>query len=321
MQIRPIAERTSPLTAKKVAQASVPPKRRTRIQWSYHLMLFPGLLFLIAFSYLPMAGITIAFKEYIPALGFFKSPWVGLANFKVMLVLPEIAQVFINTVSISSSEIVLLILLPVIIALMLNEVRKQWYKRTVQTIIYMPHFISWVILAGMILNLFALHGMVNNFLAAFGVKPINFMASNVWFRPIVVSSFVWTQMGFDTIVYLAALTAINPSLYEAAALDGANRWKQMIHVTIPGIMPTVVLLSALSLGNLLNANFEQVFLMYNPLVYPTGDIIQTWVYRTGLVNANFSLATAVGLLQSVIGFILIVISYRLAYKFANYRIF
>jgi putative aldouronate transport system permease protein len=284
-------------------------------------MLFPGLLFIIAFAYLPMAGITIAFKEYIPALGFFKSPWVGLENFKMMAVLPGIAQIFINTVSISSGEIVLLIVLPVILALLLNEVRQMWYKRTTQTIIYMPHFISWVILAGMVLDLFALHGLVNQMLSVLGVKPINFMASNVWFRPIVVCSFVWTQMGFDTIVYLAALTAISPSLYEASALDGATRWKQTVHITIPGMTPTIVLLSALSLGNLLNANFEQVFLMYNPLVYPTGDIIQTWVYRTGLVNADFSLATAVGLLQSLVGFILIVISYRLANRFANYRIF
>ncbi len=284
-------------------------------------MMVPGLLFVIAFAYLPMAGIAIAFKEYIPALGFFKSPWVGLENFRVMAVLPGIAQIFINTVSISSGEIVLLIVLPVILALMLNEVQKMWFKRTTQTIIYMPHFISWVILAGMVLDLFALHGLVNQFLSVFGVKPINFMASNIWFRPIVVGSFVWTQMGFDTIVYLAALTAISPSLYEASALDGATRWKQTIHITIPGMTPTIVLLSALSLGNLLNANFEQVFLMYNPLVYPTGDIIQTWVYRTGLVNADFSLATAVGLLQSLVGFILIVISYRLANRFANYRIF
>ncbi len=284
-------------------------------------MLLPGLLFLIAFAYLPMAGISIAFKEYIPALGFAKSPWVGLENFRMMAVLPGIAQIFINTISISSCEIVLLIVLPVILALLLNEVRQMWFKRSTQTIIYMPHFISWVILAGMVLELFSLHGLVNQFLSLFGTRPINFMASNVWFRPIIVGSFVWTQMGFDTIVYLAALTAISPNLYEASALDGASRWRQMLHVTIPGIRPTIVLLSALSLGNLLNANFEQVFLMYNPLVYPTGDIIQTWVYRTGLVNADFSLATAVGLLQSLVGAILIIISYRLANRFANYRIF
>ncbi len=284
-------------------------------------MLFPGLLFLIAFNYLPMAGISIAFKEYIPALGFAKSPWVGFENFRMMAVLPGIAQIFINTITISSGEIVLLIVLPVILALLLNEVRQMWFKRSAQTIIYMPHFISWVILAGMVLELFSLHGLVNQMLSLFGLHPISFMSSNVWFRPIIVGSFVWTQMGFDTIVYLAALTALNPNLYEASALDGATRWKQMMHITIPGIRPTIVLLSALSLGNLLNANFEQVFLMYNPLVYPTGDIIQTWVYRTGLVNADFSLATAVGLLQSLVGFILILISYRLANRFANYRIF
>lgn len=311
----PLGTRAKPVRTEKLL-----PNLRPKT-WSYHLMLFPGLLFLIAFGYLPMVGIAIAFKEYVPALGFFKSPWVGLENFKMMAILPGIAQIFINTVSISSSEIVLLIVLPVTVALLLNEVRKMWFKRTAQTVLYMPHFISWVILAGMVLDIFSLHGMVNQMLAAFGIKPINFLASNIWFRPIVVGSFVWTQVGFDTIVYLAALTAINPSLYEASALDGATRWKQTIHVTIPGITPTIVLLSALSLGNLLNANFEQVFLMYNPLVYKTGDIIQTWVYRTGLVNADFSLATAVGLLQSLVGFILIVLSYRLASRFANYRIF
>lgn len=313
-----------PTVSKRVLLSVSTRKRTAKVKkntWNYHAMLFPGMVFVVIFSIIPMLGSVMAFQNFTPEQGLFHSQWVGLQNFRIMAIIPDTVQIFTNTLIISVSEIVLLIVFPVLFALLLNEVGRMWFKRTVQTIIYMPHFLSWVILSGLIINLFSANGLVDQFLQLFGLHPIQFMQSNIWFRPLLIGSYTWTQFGFDTIVYLAALTAISPSLYEASAIDGANRWQQTIRITLPSMMPTIILMSTLSLGNILNANFEQVFLMYNPLVYPTVDIIDTWVYRTGLVNSQFGLATAMGLLKSVVGFVMIVASYALAKKFSNYRIF
>jgi putative aldouronate transport system permease protein len=287
----------------------------------YFLMLLPGLVWLVMFNLVPMFGIVMAFQDFNPGAGVFGSEWIGLENFEYMFLLNDSKTVLYNTVFIAVLKIIGNLIVPLVFALMLNELRLQIVKRWVQTIVYLPHFLSWVILSGILLDVFALKGPVNQLISAFGVEPVLFFGRAELFPYIIVGSDVWKEFGFNTIIYLAALTAINPALYEAAAMDGARRLQRLWHVTIPGITTTIVLLAVLSLGNVLNAGFDQVFNLYNPLVYSTGDIIDTWVYRAGLVNLQFSLATAMGLLKSVVSFILIVLSYVLASKFANYRIF
>jgi putative aldouronate transport system permease protein len=287
----------------------------------YYLMLLPGLVWLVLFSLVPMFGIVMAFQDYNPGAGIFGSEWVGLENFEYMFVLSDSRVVFFNTIYIAVLKIIGNLVVPLVFALMLNELRLQIVKRWVQTIVYLPHFLSWVILSGILLDVFAFKGPVNSILAVFGIEPVLFFARADLFPYIIVGSDVWKEFGFNTIIYLAALTGINPALYEAAAMDGATRMQRLWHVTLPGITTTVVLLAVLSLGNVLNAGFDQVFNLYNPLVYSTGDIIDTWVYRAGLLNLQFSLATAMGLLKSVVSFVLIVLSYYLASRFANYRIF
>lgn len=287
----------------------------------YYLMLLPGYLWLIVFSIVPMFGIAIAFQYFNPGKGIFYSEWAGLEHFRYMFVLKDTREVFFNTLIIAVLKIIAHLVVPLVFALMLNELRKLVLKRWIQTIVYLPHFLSWVILGGIILDLFSYNGPVNQLGAMFGFKPTLFFAQAELFPWLVVGSDVWKEFGFNTIIYLAALTGINPALYEAAGMDGAGRWKSLWHITLPGIRTTAVLLAVLSLGNVLNAGFDQIFNLYNPLVYSTGDIIDTWVYRTGLLNLQYELATAVGLLKSVIGFILISVSYFLAYRLINYRIF
>ncbi|MFC4597234.1 ABC transporter permease [Cohnella hongkongensis] len=287
-----------------------------------HLMLLPGVILVFVYSYLPLAGIAIGFQKFMPSKGLFGSPWTGLDNFHYMLNMPGIGQVVWNTFSISTMKIVFGLLVPIVIALLLNEIAAQRIKKTFQTLIYLPHFLSWIILGGVLVDILSPgHGIVNQILGLFGIKPIYFLGNNNWFPFTLVASDIWKEFGFNTIVYLAALTAINPSLYEAAYMDGAGRWKQTWHVTLPGMMPIIVLLATLSLGNVLNAGFDQVFNLYSPAVYESGDIIDTLVYRTGLVDMQYGVATIVGLFKSVISLILISFSYWAAYRFANYRIF
>lgn len=290
-------------------------------QWIYQAMLLPGMVLLFIFSIIPMFGVVIAFQNYYPSKGILGSSWVGLRNFRYMLNLPTFTQIFSNTVIIAVAKIIMGIVVPVLYSLLLTEVRRVGFKRTIQTAIYLPHFLSWVILSNIVTNIVALDGVVNGMIRFFGGKEIYFMASPEWFRWILVISDIWKEAGFGTVVYLAAITAIDPTLYEAAAIDGAGKIKRIIHVTLPGMAPTIVLMATLALGRVMDAGFDQVFNMYNPLVYETGDIIDTYVYRTGLVGAKYGLATAVGVVKSVISFVLIVLSYRLADRYAGYRIF
>ncbi|MDQ8734568.1 ABC transporter permease subunit [Paenibacillus sp. LHD-38] len=284
-------------------------------------MLLPGMVMLFIFSIVPMFGAVMAFQRFIPAKGIWGSDWVGIANFTYMFQLPDSKQIFINTIVIAIGKILLGLLVPIVFALLLNEVRLKVFKSTVQTIVYLPHFMSWVVLGTMLSMIFSYDGMVNGLLDFLGLERVMFLASNTWFRPLLILTDTWKEFGYGTIIYLAALTAINPALYESAALDGANRWKQIRSITLPGIFPTIVLLGTLSLGNVLNAGFDQVFNLYNPLVYETGDIIDTFVYRMGLINMQYSFATAIGLMKSVISFVLIILSYKLAAKYAGYKIF
>ncbi|SDW76653.1 sugar ABC transporter permease [Paenibacillus sp. CF384] len=288
---------------------------------NYHLMLLPGIIFLILFSIVPMFGIVIAFQDYQPTLGMFHSDWVGWENFTYMFSLPDSKLILVNTLVIAIMKIIAGLIVPFVFALLLHEVFSVKFKRTIQTIVYLPHFMSWVILSGVMINILSLDGIINHIVQFFGFEPIMFLQSNVWFRPIVVASDVWKEFGFSTIIYIAALTSINGNLYEAAAIDGANRYQRLKYITIPSLLPTVILLATLSLGNVLNAGFEQILNLYNPIVYQSGDIIDTYVYRAGLLETQYGLATAVGMLKSVVSLILISVSYALASRFANYRIF
>jgi len=317
-----IVTKNNDLSRKVVPKKESKREKSWKRQLPLHLMLLPGLIIIIIFNYGPMAGVVMAFQYYLPAKGFIGSEWVGWENFQYIFTMPDFSSAFWNTLKIATMKIVAGQIAPLITALLLNEVRKVLFKRTVQTLIYLPHFLSWVILSGIMIEILSPStGIVNNFLGLFGIKPIFFLGENSVFPYVLVASDVWKEFGFGTIVILAALTGINPALYEAAVVDGANRWKQTLHVTIPGIVPIIILLATLSLGNVLNAGFDQVFNLYSPVVYESGDIIDTLVYRVGLEGAQFSIATAIGLFKSVISLILISVSYFLAYRFANYRIF
>ncbi|SDX62203.1 sugar ABC transporter permease [Paenibacillus sp. CF384] len=287
----------------------------------YYLMLLPGLVWLFFYNLFPMYGIMTAFKDFNPGMGILKSPWIGLENFQYMFELDDSKIIFRNTIFIALAKMVGNLVVPLAFALMLNEVKNRLFTRAVQTVVYLPHFLSWVIVAGMMLDIFSYSGPVNQVLASFGLEKGLFFADAQIFPVLVVGSDVWKEFGFNAIIFFAALTSINPEMYEAAAIDGASQWKRLTRITLPSIIPVAVLLATLSMGNILNAGFDQIFNLYNPTVYSTGDIIDTWVYRAGLIDMQYGLATAVGLLKSVVGFVLIAASYSLAYRFANYRIF
>jgi len=287
----------------------------------YYVMLVPAFLWLIFFSIVPMFGIIMAFEDYNPGLGMLKSPFVGLENFQYMLQISDVRQAIANTVIIAVAKIIGNIIVPLTFAILLNELCLKKIKRPIQTIVYMPHFLSWVILAKIVLNIFGYTGPINQILGFFGQSPIQFFGEPSLFRPLVIGTDIWKSFGYNTVIYLAAILGIDPTLYEAAAVDGAGRFRRIWHITLPGIRMTVALLAILALGNVLNAGFDQIYNLYNPLVYSTGDIIDTWVYRYGLQNLQFSLATAVGLFKSVISLILITLGYWLADKFTGYKLF
>ena len=293
-----------------------------KYQVPLHLMLLPSVVILIVFSYIPMVGILMAFENFNPVKGFFSSPFIGLKNFEYVMYLPDVLQVLWNTVNIAFMKIVVGLVVPVIFALLLNEARNNFIKRSVQTIVYLPYFLSWVILSGIIIDILSpSEGIINYFIKSMGINPIFFLGDGRFFPYVLVVTNTWKEFGYGTIIYLAALTSIDPMLYEASVMDGANRWKQVWHITLPGIVPIIILMTTLSLGNILNAGFEQVFNLYSPVVYKTGDIIDTFVYRIGIIDAQYGVATAVGLFKSVVSFVFIVASYKLADRLANYRIF
>lgn len=296
-------------------------QRRRHKQWPYHLMMLPGMVFLILFHLVPMGGLMMAFQDFMPIKGLFGSKFVGLKNFERLFKLPTFWRVLRNTLVISVGKLVLVMVASVVFALLLNECRHIKYKRIIQTTVYLPHFLSWVILAVMFSNIFSFTGIVSQIVQLFGGEATMFMISNDWFRKILIGGEVWKEFGYGAIVYVAAITSIDPTLYEAAGIDGAGRWKKMWYVTLPSIIPTIVLMTTLNISKLLKGGFDQVFNLYSPLVYETGDIIDTYVYRMGLVDLQYSNGTAVGLFQSLIGFLLLVIAYKLADKLVGYRPF
>lgn len=305
----------------KMPQKRLSVRRKMKKELPLHLMLIPGVIVTLIYAYGPMFGIVMAFQKFQPALGFFKSKWIGLDNFDYVFHLPDFNQVLWNTFFISIMKIIFGLAVPLILALLLNEVVKPWFKRLIQTSIFLPFFLSWAVLGGIVFELFSLRGPVNSLISLFGIDPIMFMASNNWFVSIIIASDVWKGMGYNMIIFLAAIVSINANLYEAAEVDGAGKWKQMLHITLPGMSMIIILICTLSLGSVLNAGFDQILIMYNPIVYEKGDVIDTFVYRLGLFDQQYGPAAAIGLFKSVISVVLVSLSYYLAYRFSNYRIF
>lgn len=312
------------MTQKNTAIPS--PKRRrgiSRAELPLHLMLIPGIVIIFIFHYIPLGGLVIAFQRFIPAKGLFgNQKWVGLQNFEYIFSMPNTMNVLTNTVVIAGAKIVLNLIIPITVALMLNELQSSKLKRTVQTVIYFPHFLSWIIFGSIIMDLLSpQNGIVNKLLGALGTDPIFFLGDNRYFRQTIIWTDIWKNFGYGTVVYMASITSIDPTLYEAAAIDGANRWQQTRHVTLPGMRMIIVLMMVLSLGNVLNAGFDQIYNMYSPIVYETGDIIDTMVYRLGMENAKYSPAAAVGIFKSVVSMVFISASYYVADRFFDYRLF
>jgi putative aldouronate transport system permease protein len=289
--------------------------------WPLYAMLVPGLILLFIFNYTPMYGVKIAFQNYNPGLGFEKSPWVGLKNFEFLFKLPTFRLLIRNSLLIAVSKLISLQLCAIVLALLLNEIRLVWFRRGINIILYLPYFLSWVVMGGILLDMLASNGLIGQFLARYDIKSFMFLGNPSVFPLTIVFTNIWKEVGFAVIVYLASLTGIDPALQEAAAVDGANRIDRIWHIVLPGILPTIVLIACLNLGSVLEAGFDQVINLYNPSVYSTGDILDTYVYRAGLISAKYSLAAAVGLFKSLLGLVLIATSYRLAAKFAGFRVF
>jgi putative aldouronate transport system permease protein len=263
------------------------------------------LTFFLLFRYLPMVGNVIAFRRFVPGGNIFGERWVGLRYIRLFIHDPTFWNVFTNTLILGALTLLFIFPMPVVLALLLNEVRSRRLKRLVQSVSYLPHFLSIVIVAGLVLQMLALDGAVNQALRTLGGEAIPFMQRPEWFRTVYVGSEVWQTVGWGTILYLAALTTIDEDLYEAARIDGANRWRQTWHITLPGIRPTMVTLLILNIGTFMTVGFEKILLLYNPLTYPTADVISTYLYRVGIVSGSLSYAAAIGLFESVIGLILV----------------
>lgn len=288
-----------------------------------YLMLLPAVVLVAIYSYGSMAGVVIAFQKFIPARGMFgDQKWVGFQNFITLFSMPNIWPVIRNTVVIALCKVIAGVIVPVVFALLLNELRGVLTKRIFQTMVYLPHFLSWVILSGILINLLSpREGIINILLTKFGMEPVFFLGNPDVFPATMVVSDIWKTFGFGSVIYLASLTSIDPALYEAAVIDGANRWRQTWHITLPGISSMVVLMSVLGLANILNGGFDQIYNLYSPVVYSTGDILDTFVFRLGIEQAQYALSTAAGLFKSAVSLIFIVVSYYLADKLTGYRVF
>ncbi|WP_412973847.1 ABC transporter permease [Paenibacillus sp. OAS669] len=283
-------------------------------------MLLPGVLYYIVFRYFPMYGVIIAFKDFNMLEGIVGSSWADpwYKHFQTFFNSPHFSQLLLNTTLISLYKLVFGTVPPILMALLLNECRVRWFRTVVQTLTYMPHFLSWVIIYGVLIALFSQNsGLVNRWLVESGGSSIGFLTSTDYFRTILVGSEIWKDLGWGAIIYLAAMTAIDPTLYEAARVDGAGRLRMIWHITIPGIRNVIVLLLILKLGTILDAGFDQIYILYNIQVYQVADILDTWVFRTGLQQLNFSLGAAVGLFKSVIGMILVIGSNQLSKKWGE----
>ena len=305
-------------------------KRRSRKElWKYikrhkwlYAMLLPAAVYYIIFCYIPMYGASIALKDFNPRLGILGSPWVGFDVFRELFGMEKFHSVFWNTISISFTRLIFGFPFPIIIALLLNELRSHKLKKVVQTSIYIPNFISWVILGGILTNLLSSDGgAVNAIITALGFSPVPFLTSERFFIPTIVASMIWKTFGWSTIIYLAALAGVDPQYYEAATVDGANRWHKLWYITLPAIRSTIIVVLITRIGSLMQAGFEQIFVLYHPGVYGVADIIDTYVYRAGIFEGKFELAAAVGLFKSIVNFLLLVLANRAARHFGEEGIF
>ncbi|WP_195571324.1 ABC transporter permease [Paenibacillus sp. 1001270B_150601_E10] len=272
-----------------------------------YLMLIPGMLYYLIFHYIPMYGVVLAFKDYHIMEGILGSPWVGLKHFQDLFSDPYFFSVLKNTVIISFYKLIFGFPIPILFALLLSEITNVRYKKAVQTVSYLPHFMSWVVLGGIIFTVFSLEGPVNGVMKLFGVEPILFLADPTYFRTILIVTSIYQGFGWGSIIYFAAISNIDPQLYEAAIIDGAGRFKRMFYISAPMLFPVIAVMLILSMSGILDAGFDQIFNMYNPQVYSVADIIDTYVYRQGLIEMNYSRATAVGLFKSVVALILIIV--------------
>ncbi|PGV47567.1 sugar ABC transporter permease [Bacillus sp. AFS037270] len=285
--------------------------------YQLYLFLLPALIYFIVFHYVPMYGVLIAFKDFVATKGIMGSPWVGFKHFERFFDSYQFWSLIKNTLGLSVTQLIIGFPLPIFLALMLNQIRSNKYKRFVQTVVYAPHFISVVVLAGMIYVFFSNNGLINNLILIFGGDPISFMAKPDWFKPLYIASGVWQETGWAAIIYLAALAGVSPELHEAAVMDGANKWQRIFHVDIPAIMPTAVILLILNVGNIMNIGFEKAYLLQTPMNQPAAEIIPTYVYKMGLQQAQYSFAAAVGLFNSVINLVLLVAVNKFAKKLSG----
>ncbi|MDR6555244.1 ABC transporter permease [Paenibacillus qinlingensis] len=297
-------------------------KAKSRLRWKESLplilMLIPGILFYVLFKYLPMGGLVIAFKDYNFTDGILHSPWVGTKNFETLFKQDQTLDIIRNTLVLSGLTIICGFPIPIALAIMLNEARRMWFKRIVQTILYLPHFFSWVIVGGLIISILSIEsGTVNNWIKLSGGEPFAFLYNTKSWIAVFISSGIWKEMGFNAIIYLAALTAIDPSLYESANIDGANKWQQIRYVTIPGISTTIVLLLILQLGKVMEIGFDHVYVLQNSLNASVSEVISTYMYRVGLQGGQFSLTAAMGFFESVVGFVLVYSANALARRFGH----
>lgn len=288
--------------------------------YELYLMLLPVLIFVFIFNIVPMYGITLAFKDYdmfaadTPLMSIFQSPWVGFEHFVKLFKRPDFLNAFRNTMIISVSKIIFVFPIPILFAILLNEVRSNRFQKVLQTIVYLPHFLSWAIVAGIFVDFLGSTGMINNMITSLGGEKISFLMDNSLFRKVLVTSDAWKEVGWSSIIYFAAIAGLDQECFEAAKVDGANRFRQIWHIMIPGLMPTIVLMLIMRVGSIMDAGFGQVFAMYNPTVYESGDIIGTYVYRMGLGKMDFSMGTAVGLFESLIALVLVISANAVAKK-------
>ena len=280
-----------------------------------YLLSIPGIIYFLLFKYVPLVGSIMAFQDYNIFKGYFGSAWVGLDHFQRMFQYPDFLRILKNTLLLAIYSLGFSFPIPIILALLLNEIRKVFFKRTLQTILYMPHFLSWIVIGGIAIEILSpRNGIVNNFVTMLGFEPIYFMGENSYIRTILVSSGIWKDAGWGTIIYLAALTSINPDLYEASEIDGASRWKQTLSITIPSIMPTITILFLLQIGHFMDFGFERVSVFLNTLNSGKGEILDTYIYTVGLLDRQYSYTTAIGLFKSVVGLVLIMTGNALSKK-------
>ena len=294
---------------------------KLKAQISLHTMMIPAMIFAVIFFLLPLIGLIMAFQDYSPSKGFFKSQFVDIYNFTKLFNRPDFWDTVENTIVIALAKIVAITILSIIIALLINEVQNNVLKKIIQTTIFLPYFLSWALLGNIFVEMFSQSGTVNYFLSFIGIEGQFWITSNKWFRFIIVATDVWKTLGYQVVVFLAAITSINSNLYEAAEIDGAGYWQKCRFITVPGIKPMIILMSILNIGNIMNAGFEQILVMYNPSVYKTGDILDTMGYRIGLIGMDFSMGTAIGLFKSIISCICFIVAYRIAFKVSDYKLF